>query len=155
MISAGWIVLPSRLGADELAALATGETPPSALATHEAALAIVRELVGAGEDDERFMVDEAFHRAELPTQGPAAMAHWGSSEPSYFAGALGQRFSSGLRLVAALADAPAGAGGVVLVPCSHRAANPVPLEARSGEVCRSQAVGRWSRVSRAPPMPLA
>ena len=96
----------------------------------------MRELVGAGEDDERFMVDETFHRAELPTEGPAAMAHWGSSEPSYFAGALGQRFSSGLRLVAALADAPAGAGGVVLVPCSHRAANSVPEKARSGEALR-------------------
>ena len=104
---AGWVVFPSRFGADELSALTSADEAGAAewLATHGAALAVARELVGGGDDDGRFMVDESFHRAQLPREEPS-MVHWGSVEPTYFKGGRGQRFTAGLRLVAALADAP-------------------------------------------------
>ena len=44
----------------------------------------------------------------------------------------GMRLAQGVRVVFALADAPAGAGGLVLLPCSHRSVVPTPHAVAAG-----------------------
>ena len=104
---------------------------PAALCAHPVVVRYIEQLCGlAFRVDKPVTMVEQLGQLELrpmvggnePRNPSRAYFHQGPS-----------RFCQGVRAVWALADAPAGAGGVVLLPCSHTVNVPVPNCVLSGE----------------------
>lgn len=138
----GFLVIRGVLSPEELAAcnqLVDAGEVPEGLSSHRGIIPYLEELCGLA-----YRVDvpatmlatlEAGEKQRLsggnePRNPSRAYFHQGTS-----------RFCQGIRAVWALADVPAGAGGLVLLPGSHTNEVPVPECVRNGEDDYLESIG--------------
>ena len=124
---------------DECNRLVSCGSVPAALCAHPMVEHYIEQLCGLAYrvDKPITMVEQLGYRESRPMVG--------GDEPrnpsrAYFHQG-GSRFCQGVRAIWALADVPAGAGGVVLLPCSHTVNVPVPNCVLSGEDKYLESIG--------------